>query len=238
MKIKVNAKDIFAQQTEYGHIKVKLAWIDDELVFLLMIDGGAESARYIEEEKENELVFDYMQRFSYAFFVNPDIKKTFMIGGGGFSYPQYYVDTYKDAEITVAEISKDVISVAYRFFGLKDLREENAGRIHILNQDGIAWLNSHEEKYDLIINDAFIGTSQQGRDKESTQIIHDHLNPGGIYVVNVLSAVSGENSYPAELTRTIMEENFHHVVSMVVDDAVDPLDLQNILIFASDSEFI
>lgn len=238
MRIQLTSKDLFLKQTEYGEIKIRFAWIDDDLTVLLLIDGGAESARYVEKGRESELVFDYMQRFSYAFLVNPNIKKTFMIGGGGFSYPQYYVNTYKDAEITVAEISKDVISAAYQFFGLKDLQEDHAKRIHVLNQDGIAWLNTSEEKYDLIINDAFLGTSAEKRDVESTRIIHDHLNPDGIYVVNVLSAVEGEKSFPLEACRVILKDHFKHIASMIVDDEVDPQILQNILIFASDSELL
>jgi spermidine synthase len=56
-----------------------------------------ESAVYTDPETENhELVFPYMQRFSYAFAVNPAIQKTLLIGGGAFSYPRYYLAKYPD----------------------------------------------------------------------------------------------------------------------------------------------
>lgn len=212
--------------------------VDEDPVYLLMIDGGAESARYLQSGRESELVFDYMQRFSYAFMVNPDIRNTFMLGGGGFTYPQYYVKAYQDADITVAEISKEVIALAYQYFGLKDLDEEEAKRIHVLNQDGIAWLKDHEEKYDLIINDAFIGTNMEARDTESTRIIHEHLHENGIYVVNVLSSVTGEGAEPSQRIHAILKQYFSHTAAMVVDEEIDPDSLQNILLFASDSELL
>lgn len=238
MRIKLLAPDLYNQRTKYGDMRVNYATVDGENALVFIVNGGAQSAIYTDQKKKDELVFDYMRSFSYGFQLNSHIKNTFMIGGGGFTYPKYYLRAHADAKITVAEISQEAIDIAYRFFGMNELKMEEAKRITVLAADGIRWLKEHETKYDFIINDAFIGPIAKGRDDKSVRIIHDHLSEDGIYVVNVLASVTGRNTKHADRMNFILRKYFKYTAMMIVDEEAEMDEMQNILIFASDREFV
>ena len=101
-----------------------------------------------------------MQRFSYAFAARPAIRRTLLLGGGAFSYPRYYLKNYPNCTIDVVEISEDVLKIDEAYFGLNDLKTE---RMQIIAEDGFSYLKETKETYDLIINDAFLGSHGRSR---------------------------------------------------------------------------
>ena len=54
-------------ESPYGHITISYGRHDKLRVRVLDIDGGMESATYIEEELQNELLFEYMYLFDLMF---------------------------------------------------------------------------------------------------------------------------------------------------------------------------
>ena len=81
----------------YGHITISYGRHDKHRVRVLDIDGGMESATYIEEELQNELLFEYMYLFDLMFDENyledRQINDVLLIGGGAFHYPKYFFST-------------------------------------------------------------------------------------------------------------------------------------------------
>lgn len=229
---------LFEKKTPGGTLRVVDTVLDDEAVSFLFVNDTYQSAMYLSEEKKYDLVFPYMRRFDYAFFVNPEIKNTFLIGGGGFAYPKFYVHMYENAEITVSEINTDVISVAFQYFGLHDLSEDETKRMHIVNEDGIDFLRESNKKFDLIINDAFTGKKEQRRDEESIQIIHDALHEKGIYIVNVPTALSGPFAKKGNAFRKLLQNHFKHTVLLATQEEKQPFEKQNVLMISSDSELL
>lgn len=71
--------------TEYGRVLIYNGKYEDELVRVLNIDSGYESATYINEEKCNELIFDYTKKYDLMFKGNIEINNTLLIGGAGYS---------------------------------------------------------------------------------------------------------------------------------------------------------
>lgn len=236
MKLKGNV--LYKKKTQNGVLSVVDTVYDDEAVCFLMMNDTTQSAMYLDEDKKYDLVFPYMQRFSYAFQVNPKIKKTFMIGGGALGYPKYYVSHYKDAEITCAETNVDIISVAFVYFGIKELDEELFKRIHIVNEDGITYLRSHEDKYDLIINDAFVGKKEQARNELDIEVIKDKLTEEGIFIVNCPTAIAGPFAKKGNALRKLLQKHFKHVVMLVCEEDRNPLELQNVLLISSDKDLL
>ena len=57
-------------ESPYGHITISYGRHDKHRVRVLDIDGGMESATYIEEELQNELLFEYMYLFDLMFDEN------------------------------------------------------------------------------------------------------------------------------------------------------------------------
>lgn len=65
-------------------------------VRILNIDSGFESATFTDEDKVNELVFDYTRYYDLMFNAKIDINNVLLIGGSGYSYPKYYISHYKN----------------------------------------------------------------------------------------------------------------------------------------------
>ena len=81
-------------ESPYGHITISYGRHNKHRVRVLDIDGGMESATYIEEELQNELLFEYMYLFDLMFDENyledRQINDVLLIGGGAFHYPKYF----------------------------------------------------------------------------------------------------------------------------------------------------
>lgn len=229
---------IYEKESPYGKIQVADTIVDDEAVSFLLVNGEMESAMYLADEKKYDLIFPYMKKLSYAFAVNPDIHDVFLIGGGGFSYPKYYLQKYKTRDITVAEISKDIIDVSYRYFGLDELDLEKKSHLHIIAEDGFVWMKEHAHAYDLIINDAFTGNEEQGRDEESIALIKEHLSENGIFIINGISAVRGFHSRPGKKLISSLKKYFQYTAEMKCDEDLSPYERQNILFIASDQPLL
>lgn len=229
---------IYKKRTENGTLRVVDTVYDDEAVCFLKMNDTLQSGMYLDPDRKYDLVFPYMQRFSYAFHINGNIKDTFLIGGGGFAYPKYYVHTYPSSEITVAEINTDIISVAFEYFGLRELEESESKRLHIVNEDGIQYLNENDKKYDLIVNDAFIGKKDQGRNESDTEVIYQSLKENGIYMVNVTTALSGPFAKNGNSFRKTLQKYFKHTIMIPCEEDRNTFERQNVLMISSDRDLL
>jgi len=231
MIITMNKNVIYQKKTEFGLLQV--ADLEDRR--LLLCSHHIESAVYTVPGRENELVFPYMQSFSYAFAARPAIKKTLLIGGGAFSYPRYYLTEYPDCTIDVIEISPDVLAADEQYFGLDQVKND---RMRIIMEDGFSYLQRTEETYDLIINDAFTGGKHEGRDEESCRLIQLHLNSHGIYMVNSASAVKG--LYSAEYCNfsNVMKKVFQHTAFLQCEEDRSLFEKQNLLLIGSEDSLL
>lgn len=226
-----NQKILYTEKTPYGMIKI----VDTEDQRILYINDHIESAVYNDGEKKNELVFPYMQRFSYAFAVHPEIKKTLLIGGGAFSYPRYYLNQYPDCCIDVVEISPEILRADETYFHLKQLLTE---RMHIITEDGFVYLAEHQDQYDLIINDAFLGGKEEGRDEKAMHVIHEHLCAHGIYMINTAAALKGAFSYEFHHVSADLKKEFKNTAVLPCEEDRSPYEKQNVLLIASDDSLL
>ncbi len=229
---------LFKKSTQYGQILVRNELENGEWVRYLRVNERPESAMYCDPEKLNELVFPYMRYFVYALSARPEIRRTLLIGGGGFAYPRYYLEHYPDREITVAEISPDIVEISRQWFGLKKL-EAQKDRFQLWEGNGFSKLAASEEKFDLIINDAFQGGRSIGRRGGDTACIAEHLNPGGIYMVNVITAETGLFSLPGKLFASSVRNVLPYTILLGCgqdDPQIRPTNSQNCLLLASDRE--
>ena len=78
-------------------------------VRILNIDSGFESATFTDEDKVNELVFDYTKYYDLMFNAKIDINNVLLIGGAGYSYPKYYISHYPNKNMDVVEIDEGII---------------------------------------------------------------------------------------------------------------------------------
>jgi len=76
-----------------------------EKIKVMRINNESNSARYMYKK---DLVYDYLKFFHLAKHFNPNIRKTLMIGGAGYTYPTDYIAKNPYARIDVVEIDPDI----------------------------------------------------------------------------------------------------------------------------------
>lgn len=147
----------------------------------MWIGEGWQSAMYLK--------YPYDLVFWYQKYVDKIVKankhdRVLMLGGGGFSYPQHFV-VYHKGTIDVVEISPEVIDTAKTQFGL-DRTLRLYGGINVICEDARAYLERTEEKYDIVIVDAFIGRKAIHIEPEALKRV---LNEGGLVITNITEPI-------------------------------------------------
>lgn len=162
------------EQSPYAEIRV----VEDERYRYLLIDGGTHT---IVDPDTWETFFPYaaVVDIPREFFDRPG--DMLLIGlGGGSVVKNYHKKGWK---VTGIEIDPEVIEVAYEYFGLK------ASEGEIICQDGRQFLLGTNEKYQIIVMDAFGSSSIPFHlaTQESFGLIKEHLEEDGILAINLES---------------------------------------------------
>lgn len=226
----------------YGTIRIEDRFFGKQLVRFLMVDGAIETASYLAEGKEYDLFSDYLKGFNWIFQINPRIKKTLLIGGGGFAYPKYYIHEFPEKSIDVVEMNPTMVELAHEFFGLDQLIAsydlENTKRLGIFIDRGERYLRETETKYDAVLNDAYVGKAFNAglQSEKGISQVKRHLNPGGIYVVNFVGVPEGIMSGKCKRLIRRLQKYFRYTFLMPASEGVSSYERQNCLIFASDAE--
>ncbi len=228
--------------TEYGRVTIYNSINENgEKIRTLSVDGGFESATYINKEKRYELVFEYTKYYDLMFKSSRNINNVLLIGGGGYSYPKYFISHYDSKRMDVVEIDKDVTEIAKKYFYLNDLIKDynikHNKRLNLINEDGRTYLNKNSKKYDAILNDAFSGTvpPKTLTTVETITKIKQSLNEGGLYLTNILSSLEGKNSkfLKAEVKTLLTKFKNVYVVPCLTNKLEE---YQNIMVLASDED--
>lgn len=194
----------------HGCIEVKDTSEFGAPVRLLLVNGVRESAAYLIPGLQYEPVFGYIRVLLDIFEHKNHLKTALLIGGAGFSLPKAFISRYGDKSMDVVENNPDMIDIAKKYFFLNRLIEEfeleKNKRMQIIIGDGCEYLENGDKEYDIIINDAFVGSiPDKGlMSKEGQKLINKRLTKGGIYVINVIASLIGKDSAPLmELGQTL-----------------------------------
>ncbi len=230
----------------FGHIEVcEGYYLGDHMRFLL-VDDAMQSANFTDEGLEAALPFDYMESFNWVYRINKHIKKTLLIGGGGFTYPRYYLDMYPDRYIDAIEISPTIVNISRKYFGLTELEEKYGEHLKVIVEDGNKYLidlalrinasaNAESLKYDLILNDAYLGHKSSDLLKKSAALIKSCLKEDGIYAANLVIPLKGNGAVQPKKDMEIFSEVFNYTFLLQCDDEINPYVPQNCIFFASDA---
>ena len=206
--------------------------------------GTSSAARYLELDSTTEggmkvsdgdVVLQYQQ-----FWRVPTMKSGFkvdnalFIGAGAFGMPEQMSRQYPQATVDVAEIDPAVIETGRKFFKLDEF-----SHVHAQASDARRFLtNSGGRKWDFVFGDAYNGMRQiplHLASKEFFSLVHEHLTPQGIFLMNVISAVQGPRSeLLAGMVKTL-QEVFPHVEVFAVARRLDAA--QNVMILASNDNW-
>ena len=139
------------------------------------------------------------------------------------------MESYPDSLIDVVEIDSEVTEVAKTYFSLSD-----DSRLEIFHDDARTFLMNTDEKYDLIILDAF-GTDYVPfhlLTQEYFQILKEHLEPDGVIVSNLIGSLEGDTSdLPRSVYKT-MQSSFPTVYVFTTSESHMSL-VQNLIFVAT-----
>lgn len=227
--------------TEYGRVIVEDGVYGNSKVRYYKQSGAYSSATYIDENRKYDLVFEYLKKYDEMFkFL--DVNDTAMIGGAAYQYPKYYISTFSDKSMDVIEIDPMSTEIAKKYFYLDDLvrdfNTEDTGRLGLFNEDGRVFLADSSKKYDAVLNDAFSGEVPVGTlaTVEAARIIKSRLNNGGVYMSNVLGALTGNRSKFLKAEVKTLKKVFKNVYVMPVYENAPKNKTINWMVIATDND--
>lgn len=230
--------------SKYNRIIIQNGYLEDEKVRDMIMASGYESSTYLDKDKRNELVFDYLKTLDYSIYQNKTIKSdsSMMIGGAAYQFPKYLISHYTDKKIDVVEIDEVVTELAKKHFFLQDCIDEfdpKENRIGLYNADGRVFLNESSIKYDIIINDAFSGNSPIATlsTKEFIQTVKGHLNNKGIYAMNIISTVEGDSQRFLCSECNTLSEYFKNIYIIKCVANKKNNETQNFIVIATDGNY-
>lgn len=152
-----------------------------------LLSFGAERLRYIESivnpRDELELPVEYTRSMVGAALAYPtELNSAAIIGLGGGRTAWYLHKSVPELKFTAVELDPEVARMADRYF---HVRPEDNFALEI--RDGRIWLSRTDEKFDVILVDAYRGPFVPFHllTTEFYQLVAEHLKPGGIAVQNV-----------------------------------------------------
>jgi spermidine synthase len=172
---------IYEKESAYGYIQVVR---DGSRVELILNEGEAIHSIYDPQSMLTGGPWDYMliaDAFRPASSAEMTPKSIAILGlAGGTAARQYTAAYGSGVQITGVEIDPDIVTVARRYF---QLDEPN---VHPVVADARYWLDTQAAKYDVIVMDAYRQPYIPFHltTREFFTEVRDHLNPGGVAVVN------------------------------------------------------
>lgn len=134
-------KTVYKTRDPLGQsIEVCEGLYNEERMRLLLVDGAMQSAQYLDPLLEDELAFEYMREFEWAFRLHPSARRVLLIGGGGFAYPRFFLKNYPEKSIDVIELSPTIVEIAREYFGLRTLEAQYPDRLRVIVGDGHRYL--------------------------------------------------------------------------------------------------
>ena len=121
-----------------------------------------------------------------------------ILGMGTGTYAHQCRNYYGDMEIEGVEIDEKITALAREYFELPQ-------DVNVTTYDGRAYLNAIDDKYDVIMVDAYqdITIPFQMSSVEFFTLVKDHLKEDGVMVVNMNMRGSSEGSINQHLADTI-----------------------------------
>ncbi len=217
---------LFEKDTAYYAVKV----VDHDLYprygknRMLFLDVDMHSIQT--EKPSHEFYTDIAPAFSA---LSSTINNIYVIGAGAYTLPSNLRRQYPKASIDVLEIDPEIEKVGRQFFNSNDYA------LHTIVGDARVFFRdqptAHTKRYDLIYGDAynsFVSVPWYLLTKESIAETKRYLNPGGMYAINFISALEGQDAALFRSVRRTMAESFRN--NYVFAFGKDAEKIQNITI--------
>ncbi len=186
---------------------------------------GSQSMTYL--DSPDELAGEYTKFYPLAFHFKQNIHSILVVGGGAYTLPKFFASHYPDMIVDVVEIDPGVTELARQYFWLKDLPNLN-----IMHEDARTYFRRTVKRYDAIFLDAFGSSPCVPFHLSTEKAFHELfqlLNPEGILIMNLISAIRGDEGkffqaeyhtlssvFPWVLTYPVHSDNEDEVQNLVL----------------------
>lgn len=209
-------------------------------VRLMATDPGySQSGMYL--DAPDELYFEYTRFYALGPYFVPGAQSVLMLGGGGYSVPKWLLAGRarppapggpggRDLRLTVVELDPAMTAAARRWFGLRQ-----DSRLTVLHEDARAFLNRQNGRYDLVFVDVFnshYSVPFQMATLEAAQALRRAVAPGGALMMNLISAVEGEDGRLFRGIYQALASAFPDVRVFCVGRPERPAEVQNLMLVA------
>lgn len=173
---------------------------DEEVVLSTNVLFGVQSV-YLKDKGLTGMYYDYAMAAPYMTGVNEKPELNILIlGNGTGTYATQCKRYFDKTNIIGVEIDDKITRLAEQYFELPS-------DVEVVTYDGRAYLNAVEEKYDVIMVDAYqdITIPFQMSSIEFFTLVKDHLKDDGVMVVNMNMHSSKEGNINEYLADTISQ---------------------------------
>ena len=169
------------------------------------------------------------------------IDRMLMLGGGGFAYPKFALKSHEGLRMDVIEYDAEITRLARRWFYLDELERTVGDRLRVITAEARSYLgvtSVGHRRYDVVASDCFGGAEpvRELATVEALRLVRGSLNPGGIYVANIVSANEGSDvAFLRDCAATALEVFAHAWVVPCGDTEFGGE--ENYLLIASDGDY-
>jgi spermidine synthase len=176
------------ETSAYSTIRVRRD--GDVRVLTFLRDDGRELVQSrIDLTAPETLASPYARSMFASYLYQPEPRRVLVVGLGGGAMVRFLTHHAPDVRIDAVEIDPAVVRLADQYFGVR-----SAGSVRIVTGDGVAFIESTSERYDLIFMDAFLRPSS---DTDDTGVptrmktvaflgrVKQALAPGGVVAFNM-----------------------------------------------------
>jgi spermidine synthase len=190
----------------------------------LQQDTSHSAGMYLESD---ELAYDYTKYYALHQVFAPKVDRALVLGGGAYSIPKALLQELPRAKVDVSEIEPSLVPLSKKYFGLQD-----SPRLTHYIEDGRRMLHDTPHRYDFIFSDVYhsmYSIPAHFTTKEFMQLAHERLQPGGVFVANLIGKTTTEGpSFIWSQVKT-MQQVFPQVYVFAVQAPADSNMTQNII---------
>ncbi len=174
--------------------------------------NGNNSSRYNDERRKHEYI-EFAEHLAITPILNSiPAKDILIIGAGGFTFGH----EDKTNNYTYVDIDKDLLEVSERYILQEPIGENKI----FIPKPARAFLNSTEQKYDVIYLDAYLGGASIPEmlvTKEFFEQVKAHLKDGAILISNMILSPHFNNQFTRNIDNTLRSV-FPHVSRHVINE--------------------
>lgn len=183
---------VLEDESIYNYLQVK----EDERRIALStnVAFGVQSIK-IKDGGMTGMYYDYALA---APLMAEEAEDVLILGLGSGTFAEQCLEYFPGCSVTGVEIDEKIVDISREYFGLPE-------EVNAIVGDGRAWLTDSEEKWDVIMIDAYqdITIPFQMSSVEFFTEVYEHLAPGGVMVVNMSMRSESEGSMNEYLMDTI-----------------------------------